>query len=174
MVNGTGACDRECDEQLRHWASSHVRQFTAPKVGPAGGWRRRAGPAPDARCAHSLIWRAGPPGHETESVSQFSQGKGPGSGSGTGPASRCLSALRLLWCLLVYGICGWGAPLRHRASHPHVLAGCPPCWLLRPVHVWQCKSWRACCLLQGPVAVPGSPLCRVAGPSRTTPCWGCC
>ena len=27
-----GACTRECDEQLRHIMSVHVRQFTAPKV----------------------------------------------------------------------------------------------------------------------------------------------
>ena len=27
-----GTCDRECDEQLRHIMTVHVRQFTAPKV----------------------------------------------------------------------------------------------------------------------------------------------
>ena len=27
-----GACTRECDEQLRHIMTVHVRQFTAPKV----------------------------------------------------------------------------------------------------------------------------------------------
>ena len=27
-----GACNRECDEQLRHIMTVHVRQFTAPKV----------------------------------------------------------------------------------------------------------------------------------------------
>ena len=29
---GEDTCDRQCDEQLRHFMTSHVRQFTAPKV----------------------------------------------------------------------------------------------------------------------------------------------
>ena len=32
MSSGEQTCDRECDEVLRHWVTSHVRQFTAPKV----------------------------------------------------------------------------------------------------------------------------------------------
>ena len=51
-----GACTRECDEQLRHIMSVHVRQFTAPKV-------RRAHACPQAytsACANMLGFRSLP------------------------------------------------------------------------------------------------------------------